>query len=403
MNLMTLGWKSAGRRRASLFLAALSIAISVGLLLSIDNVRQQVKAGFMSTVSGTDIIVGARGGALNLLLYSVFHIGDATTNLSRRTYEKIAATPEVDWALPLVLGDSHQGYRVVGTAAEFFAHFRYGRNQALVFDRGSVFTEPRTAVIGADVARQLQYSVGEAITLTHGLVSVDFADHAEDPFTVNGILEPTGTPLDRAVLVPVAGLDAIHGVRPGSDVSLSGVTAVLVGLKSRVMTFRLQRQFNEDLSEPMTAIIPGATLAELWRLLGRGERILLGVAGLVFLAALAGVVTTLLATLNERRREMALLRAVGAKSRHVVSLYVFESAWVSLLGAIMGLLLYYLAQWLFAPWMTSQFGVIVEVGMPSMVQYLILASVVLAGIVSGLLPGWLAYLRSLQDGLQIKY
>lgn len=403
MNLLTLGWKSAARRRGSLFLAALSISISVCLLLSIDNVRQQVKSGFMSTVSGTDIIVGARGGALNLLLYSVFHIGDATSNLSRRAFEKVEAMPEVDWALPLVLGDSHQGYRVVGSSTDFFTHFHYGRNQPLLFEQGGVFSKPRTAVLGAEVARELDYRVGQAIILTHGLVSVEFADHSEDPFSVTGVLEPTGTPIDRAVLVPVAGLDAIHGVTPGSDVSLSGVTAVLVGLKSRVMTFRLQRELNQDRSEPMTAIIPGATLAELWRLLGRGEKILLGVAGLVFLAALAGVMTTLLATLNERRREMALLRAVGARAKHVVLLYVFESAWVSLLGALIGLILYYVSQWLFAPWLTSQFGVIVEVGLPSLMQWLILLSVVLAGVVSGFLPGWLAYRHSLQDGLQIKY
>ncbi|MDO6459803.1 ABC transporter permease [Granulosicoccaceae sp. 1_MG-2023] len=403
MNLLSLGWKSAARRRASLLLAALSIAISVCLILSIDNVRQQVKDGFMNTVSGTDIIAGARGGSLNLLLYSVFHIGDATSNLSRQAYEKVAALPEVDWALPLVLGDSHKGYRVVGSSAAFFTHFHYGRNQALAFREGGPFTEPRTAVLGAEVARTLGYQSGDEIILTHGLVAAGFADHAADPFRVTGILQATGTPIDRAVLVPVAGLDAIHGVMPGSDISVSGVTAVLIGLKNRVMTFRLQRQLNEEISEPMTAIIPGATLAELWRLLGRGEKILFGVAALVFLAALAGVVTTLLATLNERRREMALLRAVGAKARHVLVLYVFESAWVSMLGALIGVVLYYAAQWLFAPWLTQQFGVLVEIRGLSAGQWLILAGVVGAGLLSGLVPGWLAYRRSLQDGLQIKY
>src|SRR5580693_5747121 len=160
---VTLAWKSLWNRRATALLTISAIAISVALLLGVQKLRTAARESFANTVSGVDLIVGARSGPLNLLLYSIFRIGDATANVSWKTYRKIAAHPDVAWTIPISLGDSHRGFRVLGTDLDYFAHYRYAGDRGLEFAEGGSWGDLYDAVLGADVASELHYRVGDSI------------------------------------------------------------------------------------------------------------------------------------------------------------------------------------------------------------------------------------------------
>ncbi|MEO0881980.1 MAG: ABC transporter permease [Pseudomonadota bacterium] len=419
MYLLALAWKSARARSAATLLTILSIALSVTLLVGVEKVRTGARAGFAQTVSGADLLVGARSGSVNLLLYAVFRIGDPTTNVSWESYQGFSSRPDVAWTIPISLGDSHAGFRVLGTNQTYFDHYLYGQKRPLEFADGVPFSGIYDAVLGASVARELGYDLGREFNISHGLVSAGFAEHADRPFNVVGVLKPTGTPVDRTIHISLAGLEAVHvglndgpprlgGGRPGavsaepSDLQPDSITAFLVGLKSRAAALRYQRDVNTFRGEAMTAVIPGVALSQMWRVVGGAEQALRAVSVLVVIAGLAGMLTALLTSLNERRREIAVFRAVGAHSRDVFSLLVLESALLTAAGAILGVLLVNGLLLAFGGQIEARFGAPIAIGGPSVYDLTIVGAVVTVGAVLGFLPGWLAYKRSLNDGLTVK-
>jgi len=210
MYLLRLALASLANRRATALLTVLAIALSSCLLLTVERVRTETRSSFASTISGTDLVVGARSGAVNLLLYSVFRIGNATNNIRWDSYQQIAAMPRVKWAIPLSLGDSHRGYRVLGTSAAYFAHYRYGAQQPLRLTEGRAFDDPFEVVLGAEVAEALGYRLDEELVLAHGVGRVSLTRHDDKPFRVVGILARTGTPVDRTLHISLAGMQALH-------------------------------------------------------------------------------------------------------------------------------------------------------------------------------------------------
>ena len=417
MILLRIVLKSAWHRRTSLLLTILSIAISVSLLLGVDKIRKEAKNSFINTISKTDLIVGARSGPTNLLLYSVFHIGNATNNVTWESYEDISSTDEVAWSVPISLGDSHRGFRVMGTNTDYFDYYQYGQDQGLEFAQGQPFGDLYDSVIGADVAQALGYQLGSEIIIAHGLVSTDFSAHDDKPFVITGILAKTGTPVDRTVLVSLEAIEAIHidwqgGGRSGLEISAEqarkfdlqpkAITAFMVGLTNRINTFRLQRSISEYDEEPLMAIIPGATLAELWQTISVFEQVLLVISGFVLIAGLLGMLTMLLSTLNERRREMAVLRAVGAHPYHIIILFVLETVFIVFVGYLVGMGILYLLLVLAQPLLVQSYGVNIAVTPPDAEQWILFAVVLLLSILVSLVPGLIAYRRSLQDGLAIK-
>ena len=417
MSLARIAWKSARFRRTNLLLTVLSIAISVTLLLGVDVVRKEARSGFLNTISETDLIVGARSGPSNLLLYSVFHIGNATNNVTWESYEEIAALDGVDWTVPISLGDSHRGFRVMGTTQDYFEVYRYGNSRALSFDDGQPFEEVFETVLGAEVADSLGYEIGDEIILSHGLVSVDFAAHDDKPFTVVGILDRTGTPVDRTVQVSLAGIEAVHiDYRDGTrspltisaeqallfDLTPSSITAFLVGLDNPALTFRLQRDINDFAAEPMTAIIPGATLAEMWRTISAVEQVLFVLSLFVLIAGILGMLTTILSTLNERRREIAVLRAIGARPKSIVLLIMLETFFVVAAGCLAGVALLYGLLFAGRPVIARRFGVDISLSWLDSTQGAILGAVICGAMMVSLIPGFIAYRRSIQDGLAVR-
>ena len=419
MATLLLALRSIWNRRVTALLTITAIAISVALLLGVQKMRTSAKESFANTVSGVDLIVGARSGPLNLLLYSVFRVGDATANVSWESYQKIAKHPDVAWTIPISLGDSHRGFRVLGTTGDYFKHYRYAGERELTFASGKPFADLYDTVLGADVAAQLGYKLGDPVVIAHGLGNVSFAEHKDKPFRVVGILARTGTPVDRTVHVSLEAITAIHidwqsGMQamPGQRVDAeqarameltpTSITAFMVGMRSKVMTFTMQRAVNEYRMEPLLAIIPGVALSQLWQLVGVADTALMVIAGFVVLAGLLGMLTAILTSLNERRREMAILRSVGARARHVFTLLVAEAGLLATAGVAAGVAVAYLAMWAAAPLLSNRYGIFVQITGLSRYDLAILAGIVCAALLMGLLPAWRAYRNTLSDGLTIR-
>ena len=413
-----LALQSLMNRWLTALLTVLAIAFSVMLLLGVEKVRTGARQSFADTISGTDLIAGARSGTLNLLLYSVFRIGNATNNVTWQSYEEIAKSEDVAWSVPLSLGDSHKGFRVLGTTQDYFKHYKYRRTHTLSFASGAPFADLFDAVIGADVASALGYRVGDKVVIGHGLGSVSFVEHDDKPFRISGVLEKAGTAVDRTVHVSLEAIEAIHidwqsGSRDADasvtaddvrkmDLKPKAITAALIGLKSKIATFRMQRMINEYPQEPLTAIIPGAALQELWGLIGTAETALAAVSAMVVVTALLGMVTMILTTLNERRREMAILRSVGARPRTILSLLALEGGFLTAAGVALGTILLYIALAVLRPYIDRSYGIFLTIDPPRMEEWVKLAGIVAAGFVAGLIPALRAYKLSLADGMTVK-
>ncbi|MFB8829925.1 ABC transporter permease [Azotobacter sp. CWF10] len=420
MHLLRLALASLANRRSTALLTVFAIAVSVCLLLAVERVRTEARASFASTLSGTDLIVGARSGPVNLLLYSVFRIGNATNNIRWESFRHYADHPRVKWAIPLSLGDSHRGYRVLGTTAAYFEHYRYGRQQPLQLTEGRAFAaDPFEVVLGAEVAEALHYKLGDELVLAHGVARISLTRHEDKPFRVVGILGRTGTPVDRTLHINLAGMEALHvdwrggvpaqgGARIDAeqarrmDLQPKAITAFLLGLDSRIATFAVQREINDFPGEPLLAILPGAALQELWSLMGTAEQALFVVSLCVVLTGLIGMLTAILASLNERRREMAILRSLGARPWHIAGLLVLEAFALTLAGVLLGLALLYLGILLAQGPLQAAYGLYLPLAVPSAYEWLLLGAILLAALPLGTVPAWRAYRQSLADGLSIR-
>ena len=419
MPIFTIAVKSLLNRKSTATLTIIAIAISVTLLLGVERIRSEARSSFANTISGTDLIIGARGGSIQLLLYSVFRIGNATNNISWGSYRKFAELPSVAWTIPLSLGDSHLGYRVLGTTGEYFRHYRYGAKRKLQFLKGVAFDDIFDAVLGAEVAEKLGYRVGDPLIVTHGIAKQGGQDHGDKPFRVSGVLAKTGTPVDQTIHVSLAGIEAIHiDWRGGAKVtgfsitadevrSLNlqpkSITAFLVGLNSRLDAFRIQRQANIFDKEPLTAILPGVALHELWSVLGTAETALSVISFFVIATSILGMLTVLLAGVNERRREFSVLRSVGARTRQIFTLHLIEALFLTAAGIVIGTAVLYALLLFSQPIIEDHYGLYINIGPPTKGDIMRLTLVLLAGLIAGIAPAWRAYKSTLADGLNAQH
>lgn len=420
MMLLALAYKSLKNRKLTTSLTLASIALSVALLIGVEHVRVGVRENFSHTLSQTDLIVGARGGALQLLLYTVFGMGSATNNLSYASYEKLKRHPAVQWTIPYSLGDSHRGFRVIGTTEDFYRAYRYRQDRQLAFVAGHAASDVFDVVPGYAVAQQLGYRLGDAVVVTHGVTSGrGIIEHDDKPFRVVGILHKTSTPLDRALYITLEGMEAMHldwqegaPPRPGEaipgtrihkdDIQINQITAFLLRTKSRLEILRLQREINTFADEPLMTIIPGVALSELWRSIGYAEDGLKIVTLCVIIVGFLGMLMALYTSLNERRREMAILRAVGVGPRKIAALLVLESGALSLVGCLLGVGLVYGLLLVFQPVVEDHFGLYIPIRGLSGVEYGYALATLVAGCAIGLVPALKAYRNTLADGLSVR-
>jgi len=415
--LLSLAGKSAWNRRGTLVLVVFSIALSTMLLLGIEKLRTQIRKSFVQSVSGTDLVVGARGGDIQLILYAIFHLGGATNNMGWNSAREIAGNSEVAWTIPISLGDSHRGYPVVATTDDFFEHYRFRSDRRIVLAEGKRPEALFDVVIGAEVARKLAYSLGQKMVLSHGNSGTRLAEHDEMPFVVVGIIAPTGTPVDRSLFIGLPGMEAIHinwrsgAPMPGARVTPEqaarfrleprSITAMLVGLKKRSHVFTLQRAINEWKSEPLMGVMPGVAVDQIWNMVDTGERALLLISMLVTVTGLAGLAAVILAGLGERRRELAILRSVGARPLDILVLTACEGGLLVIAGIICGLSALYVLVAVVSPFLANHYGVFIHLSPPAAGEWALLGGICLAGLVASLIPARRAYRMSLADGLTV--
>ncbi len=420
MFLPHLALRSLANRLLTTLLTVLSIALSVGLLVGVENVRTGMRESFSNTVSGTDLIVGSRGGTIQIMLYSVFGMGSPVANISHETWRKYDEHPAVAWTIPYALGDSHRGFRVIGTNGSFYEHYRYRGGQPITLIEGRTAHGVFDLVLGAEVAARLNYELGDRIAVTHGMSAVGFMNHDDMPFEVVGILDRTFTPVDRAIYVTLEGISAIHlGWESGAppmpgqevlaedvlamdEVPVSQITSFFLGAESRALTLQLQREISTHEEEPLTAVIPGVALSEMWRGIGYAEDGLRVISGFVVLVGILGMLVSIYTSLEARRREMAILRALGAGPKKIVSLLVLEAGLLSSVGALLGVGLVYAGIIGLQPWLEGRFGLLIPIQPPDGVQLAYVGAVVVLGLAAGLVPAAKAYRTALHDGLSLR-
>lgn len=431
--MLNLCLKSLLNRRFVAALTILSFALSVALILGVERLRTQARAGFANSASGIDLIIAARGNDVQILMATVFGVGSTGAGISWDSFEMVTDLPQVDWAVPIMMGDNHRGYPVIGTSQSYFERFRHSGGQPLVFKSGSAFDGPAGAVVGAEVAQVFGYTPGTEIINAHGSGEVAFDVHDEAPFTVTGVLAQTGTAVDRMVFVSLEGFDALHKDRVskaadpfaqsgGSEAKNDAahaeddahedhdehghepgtVNAIFAGLTEKTAVLSVQRQLAEYRGEALTAVLPNVALLQLWSLTGTVETALRLMAGAVALAGMIGMVVMLSATLESRRREFAILRSVGATPRNIFALIVVEAALLLLAGIGLGYLLLSVVTIIADPVLAANFGLRIGLGLPTVREGLFIALVFCSGLVASAVPALRVYRMTLADGLSVR-
>ena len=407
--LLTLAWRSLCSRKKSVVLTFLSLLISISVLLSVEHIRQETRDSFNRTISSVDLIVGAPGGQLNLLLYAVFRMGSPTNNIKFDSFTTLQDNPQVNWAIPISLGDSHRGFRVIGTNDAYFEHFRYGNKKPLSFSQGQPFTHLFHAVIGADVAKQLGYKVNDSVVIAHGLGTTSFTNHDNTPFTITGILAPTGTPVDKTVHVSLEAIEAIHlpaSVQnklkqdPGAvPLKPDSITAVMLGLNSKFATFGLQREINNYQNDRLMAVLPGVAMAELWQMMSTVENVLRIISALVLISSLFGLATMLLASMQQRNKEIAVLRALGAGPSVVFALILLEAIILVAISVLASLGVLSLTLTLLSDWLASEYGLFLSTSILTADSLTMVAAIMGSAVVVSALPAIEAYRNALHSSL----
>jgi putative ABC transport system permease protein len=402
---ISVAWQSLVSRKKTVILTFVSLVISILVLFSVEHIRLQAKESFNRTISGVDLIVGAPSGQLNLLLYSVFRMGSPTNNIQYDSLTMLEQNKLVKWAIPISLGDSHKGFRVMGTTDAYFQHYQYGNAQPLGFAQGQAFSSLFDTVIGSDVAAKLHYKVGDKIVISHGIGNVSFTKHDHAPFVISGILAPTGTPIDKTVHIGLSALEAVH--LPPSELHKlvedpsatppqpTSVTAVMLGLTSKFATFTLQRDLNNYPDDRLMAVLPGVAMNELWQLMSTVENLLRVIAILVLISALLGVATMLLATMNERKNEFAVLRVLGAGPGLILCLILLEAFILVGLAVITALALLSLILSGLAGWLAAEFGLFLSANIFSTEIFISIGLVMGATLVTAIFPAMEAYRNAL--------
>ncbi len=414
--MLSLLLKSMRSRIIPTSLVTISLMASMVLLLSIERIQQGAEEGFNQSISGVDAIIGPRSSSLELVLYTVFHLGRPTNNITTKTINDVKQRSDISWLVPIALGDSHRGYRVIATEPNYFQHIRYGNNQSLTFSEGAPFTELSEATLGSDVAKKLNYSVGSEIQITHGSIESIGSKHDDFSFTVTGVLNKTGTPIDQAIFLDLKGYELLHlGWKSGKkvfsleDIDLSSlppdalnpktVTAAFVGLKSKLTIFNFSKNIREYPEEAISAVIPGIALSELWSIVGLVDKGFQLLSWIIIAISLIAMVTLIIASLDNRKQEMTIYRANGASPKFLAAMVIYESLVIGLV-AIIGAIILVTAVTYFA---TSQLNLALGISPSfkwiSLDEIKVFSIILLSGASSSLIPAAMVFRQNLHQTL----
>ena len=394
--------KSIWSRKIVALLLILAIALSTMTLIGMERLKESAKTGFSNSISGTDLIVGARTGDVQLLMATVFKVGRPIANVSWGSIEKIASSSEVSWVVPISVGDSHEGFPVVGTTNDYFKFYRYGNKREMSFRIGSGFGGDFDAVVGSKVANELGYYLGDTIQLAHG-AGDHISHHHDEVFKISGVLNPTGTPIDSSVIIPLMGMEAMHheGEHYHGATHPKAVTAAFIGLKSKFRIFTMQQKINKWEAEPLMGIVPGIVLAQLWNSLQLLDNILKGLGVLLVSIALLGVMVAFIMLVTHRKQEIVTLRIIGAHPRHIVALIITEVCVITFLGIGLGVTISIMASRLFEPMLTQWMGFTFQETGLSWYEIKWAVIVMVAALITSMFPAWKAYSSSVSKGVHV--
>ncbi|RAP24691.1 peptide ABC transporter permease [Candidatus Marinamargulisbacteria bacterium SCGC AG-343-K17] len=409
MSLFKLTIKSIFSRKLTSLLLIISIGISTMLFIGVQKIKLSAKKSFSHSISGTDLIVGARSGDIQLLLYTVFRQGKPIANMSWESKKKIQALPNVKWLVPLSLGDSHRGYPVLGTNTDYFKHYKYGNKKTLTFNKGTKFNQPFDAVLGSEIAKKLNYTLNDTIVLSHGMAKGNLPIHKNRVFTIVGILKPTGTPVDKTVHVSLEGISAIHinwnnesknkiENLDTMDLTPQSITGCLIGLKSKFSIFTIKQKITNWEAEPLMAIIPGLTLSTLWQSISTIDTAFLIITIAVTLIAFLGLLLGLFMSLKERKNELSILRIMGAHPSQLSIMLILESIIITASGVIFGGLLMIIIGHIIKPILETRMGLILSFNTISTSDIYFGFGIIIFGIITSLIPAILAYKKGQHKG-----
>ena len=414
--MLSLLLKSMRSRIIPTSLVTISLMASMVLLLSIERIQQGTEEGFNQSISGVDAIIGPRSSSLELVLYTVFHLGRPTNNITTKTINDVKQRSDISWLVPIALGDSHRGYRVIATEPNYFQHIRYGNNQPLTFSKGAPFAELSEATLGSDVAEKLNYSVGSDIQITHGSIESIGSKHDDFSFTVTGVLNKTGTPIDQAIFLDLKGYELLHlGWKSGKkvfsleDIDLSSlppdalnpktVTAAFVGLKSKLTIFNFSKNIREYTEEAISAVIPGIALSELWSIVGLVDKGFQLLSWIIIAISLIAMVTLIIASLDNRKQEMTIYRANGASPKFLAAMVICESLVIGLVAIIGAIILVTAVTYFATSQLNLALGISPSFKWTSLDEIKVFGIILLSGALSSLIPAAMVFRKNLHQAL----
>ncbi len=409
-------FKSIHSRALPVALVTITLMASMVLLLSIERIQKATEQGFNQSISGVDVIIGPRSSSLEVVLYTVFHLGRPTNNITMQTIDDIKKSRDIDWLVPIALGDSHKGFRVIATDKNYFKYVKYAGDKQLVFASGGAFAEISGAVVGADVAKKLGYEVGSSVYISHGSGKSTGKKHDDFSFKVSGVLDKTGTPIDKAVFVDLKGYELVHiGWQSGkkvfdlSRIDISSipeeelmpktVTAAFVGLKSKFALFHFTKSIRDYQQEAISAIMPGIALAELWSIVGMVDKGFELLSWIIIAISLIAMITLIISSIENRKREMTIYRANGASPMYLAGLVVYEAMFIGIVAIIGAIAFVALATYFANEQINVMLGITPEFNWVSLEELKVFGIILLAGMLSSLIPAAIVFKKNLHQGL----
>lgn len=389
MTLPLIIYRSLRQHALSTTITAAGIALACGLLMCVWMVKTQSQAAFTQTTTGFDAVLGARGSKLQLVLNAIFHLEASPGNISAADFESVRRLPMIKTAIPIAVGDNLRGFRLVGTVPELFTTVEYAPGKKFAVRPGGKLFSPdaKEAVAGSFAAQRLGLKVGDVFRPFHGLAFDPKTEHADD-FVVTGILEPSNTPVDRVVWIPLKGLQTMSGHDPKMATDLS---AALLQLRAPTAGFMLDTMINKQGNKMTFAFPVGAIIAELFGKISWFDQVLTLVAYLVALVAAGSVLASIYNSMNARRRDLAILRALGARRRMIFGAVLAEAATIGALGAAVGFAVYFGLFAGVAGLIRAQTGVVLDLGAGHPVLWICPVAMIGLCALGGVVPAVKAY------------
>ena len=382
----------------SSLIASLSIAMAGGLFLSTWKIKEGAQKSFKLSSSGFDAVLGARGSKLQLILNAIFHLEASPGNLDWEQYELIKNTRGVKEAYPLAVGDNYMGFRIVGTIPSFLTEHEWQEDTQYELNRGGrVFSESnKEAVVGSFVSSRLGLKVGDTFHPYHGLTFNESSKH-DDIYVVVGILSATGTPADKVIWVPIKGIQHMEG---HATEYANSISAVLVKFKGIAAGMELSMKYNRQGNQATLAWPIARTLAEFFKRLVWFEEILKAIAYLIALMSSLIILATLRNSMNERKRDFAILRCLGAGRTFVTQVVLVQSLIISFMGAMGSFLIYFFVNTIASYFIRKETGVMLEPFTLDLNAWYVFLTIIFLGLVSGIPAAISAYRVDISKNLQ---